>query len=289
MPTLQSQTPTDRLKDLQQENGSAIRPLTGRQPGNSIPNLETESLAPEEKAALDTELSAIGDQIQSRESPIDSELEDSLEAEKAEYSAAGNLAYQTPDPGASSQDRARLALEALALDLGAEGSITNGTPILTGEKADELRSVIAAQTLAAQEAIEKAIKVKAKEQEQADLQADQQKQKPLEGEPLAVRLTDEQTRLLIANEYPNNVQAQNQAIYNITNTDQPVSVLRDTVNLDYSDENNTYFASLDKDAKPALDQKLTQLLAEQERKRQPPPQEREKSRQRERSKDYERE
>ncbi len=288
MPPSQYQTPTDRLKDLQQQNGSTAQPLTSRQPGNSIPNLETESLAPEEKAALDTELSAIGDQIQSRNSPIDSELEDSLEAEKAEYSAAGNLAYETPDPAASSQDKARLALEALALDLGAEGSLTNGTPTLTGDRADELRSVIAAQTLVAQEAIEKAIKAKAKEQEQADLQADQQKQKPLEAEPLAVRLTDEQTRLLVTNEYPNNVQAQNQALYNITNSDQTVSVLKDTINLDYSKENNTYFASLDKDAKPALDQKLTQLQAEQDRKRQPPPQEREKSRQRDRSKDYER-
>lgn len=440
------QTPAERLADLQQN--TPTKTLTGKSrqvPGNSIPDLELASLASEERANLSTELSSIGQSIQAQREPIDPELEEALASEAAEMAPNASLGYQSPDPTATAQDKARIALETLALELGAEGNVTpDGRPTLSGEKAAELRSLIDAQLLAGREAIEKALKTKSQDkeaqaqtkdkngpnrnllleerddtaiaadvahdldifrnqepeelspEEQAaiahdaaivdgsfaragavaqsqkwDLREDalgglvaqfatqkeaedaQAKQgaamqefsvwphvenqpddlyrvgygrdpaeqeeysdrlqaaldsgKPLvhplpqvanekDGdeairqpkEPIAVRLTGEQTRLLVTNEYPNNVQAQNQALYEITNSDSTVAVLKDTVHLDYSEEDKTYFASLDKDAKPGLDQKLTQLQAEQDRRRQPPPQERERGRQRERTKDYER-
>lgn len=89
----------------------------------------------------------------------------------------------------------------------------------------------------------------------------------LDATPIAVILTADQTRHLIEEAHPHDVRAQAKAMHDITNTMNTVTVLNNTVSLDYSDNVPGYFAVLDKDAKPALDQKLTQLQAKQDRER----------------------
>lgn len=84
-------------------------------------------------------------------------------------------------------------------------------------------------------------------------------------EPIAVRLTEEQTKLLLSAEYPNNSQQQTTALYNIYSGNEPVDVMNERVALDYSEDEKSFFATLDKNEKPALDAKLTQLQAEKQR------------------------
>ncbi len=108
----------------------------------------------------------------------------------------------------------------------------------------------------------------------------------LDKQPVAVELSGEQARLLIADAHPNNPPAQARALYAITNTDEPVTILQGSVSLDYSADAQGYFAVMDKEAKPALDQKLTQLQAKEDRKYQPSQQQ--ASSQRNRDNDYER-
>jgi hypothetical protein len=84
-------------------------------------------------------------------------------------------------------------------------------------------------------------------------------------EPIAVRLTEEQTKLLLSAEYPNNSQQQTTALYNIYSGSEPVDVMNESVALDYSENEKSFFATLDKNEKPALDAKLTQLQAEKQR------------------------
>ena len=84
--------------------------------------------------------------------------------------------------------------------------------------------------------------------------------------PVAVLLTGEQARLLIADAHPNNPPAQARALFAITNTEEPVTVLNGSVSLDYSNDAPGYFAVLDKNAKPALDQKLIQLQTRENQK-----------------------
>lgn len=84
--------------------------------------------------------------------------------------------------------------------------------------------------------------------------------------PVAVLLTGEQARLLIADAHPNNPPAQARALFAITNTEEPVSVLNGSVSLDYSNDAPGYFAVLDKNAKSALDQKLIQLQTREDQK-----------------------
>jgi hypothetical protein len=75
----------------------------------------------------------------------------------------------------------------------------------------------------------------------------------------------EQTKLLLSAEYPNNTQQQTTALYNIYSGNAPVDVMNESVALDYSEDQKSFFATLDKDEKPALDAKLTQLQTEKER------------------------
>lgn len=83
-------------------------------------------------------------------------------------------------------------------------------------------------------------------------------------QPIAVRLTEEQTKLLLSAKYPNNTHQQNAALNSIYTGSAPINVMNETIALDYSEAQKRFFATLDKDLKPTLDQTLTQLQAEKQ-------------------------
>ncbi len=112
-------------------------------------------------------------------------------------------------------------------------------------------------------------------------------QSKIDKQPVAVLLTGEQARLLIADAHPNDAPAQARALYSITNTAEAVSILEGSVSLDYSDDAQGYFAVMDENTKPALDQKLIQLQTREDQKYQSP-QQRQSSQRRGRDDDYER-
>jgi hypothetical protein len=88
-----------------------------------------------------------------------------------------------------------------------------------------------------------------------------------EHEAIAVRLTEEQTKLLLSNAYPDSSRAQTTALYNIYTANDDVNVMNEAVKLDYSDDQQSFFATLHRDEKPALDQKLTELQAQVEQEK----------------------
>lgn len=98
--------------------------------------------------------------------------------------------------------------------------------------------------------------------------ADLFKKAPEERESIAVELTEEQTKLLLSAEYPNDGASQKTALNNIYDGADKVSVMNESVLLDYSHDQKTFFAELERDEKPALDAKLTQLQADRERDQQ---------------------
>ncbi len=89
-----------------------------------------------------------------------------------------------------------------------------------------------------------------------------------ESEDIAVRLTEEQTKLLLSNTYPDNSRAQTTALYNVYTGHDDVDVMNESVKLDYSEDQKSFFATLHRDEKAALDQKLTELQNETEQKKQ---------------------
>lgn len=105
-------------------------------------------------------------------------------------------------------------------------------------------------------------------------------------ESIAVKLTDQQARLLLSSEYPGDRDAQNRALINVVSEGKPVDIMRASLQLDYSRDLGTFFAQLHQSEKSALEQKLLQLQKDDARSSQP--KERDKSRQRERSRDHER-
>jgi fido (protein-threonine AMPylation protein) len=86
-------------------------------------------------------------------------------------------------------------------------------------------------------------------------------------EPIAVRLTEDQAKLLLSAEYPDDAPQQTAALYNVYNGGDDVNVMGDSVALDYSPEQKALYAALSREEKPALDQKLTQLRADNDRTR----------------------
>lgn len=81
---------------------------------------------------------------------------------------------------------------------------------------------------------------------------------------IAVQLTEEQTRLLLSAEYPNDGNTQTTALNEIL-AGNPVEIENESILLDYSQDSKTFFAKLDAQEKPALDAKLKQLQLDQER------------------------
>lgn len=90
-----------------------------------------------------------------------------------------------------------------------------------------------------------------------------------EKETIALALTEEQARLLISSEYPNDIRARTTALYNIVVEGKSVDVMHESVALDYEHNIKQFYAALDRDERPALEQKLTQLVAENRKIAQP--------------------
>jgi len=105
---------------------------------------------------------------------------------------------------------------------------------------------------------------------------------------LAIQLTEEQTRLLLSAEYPNDGRTQTTALNEIM-AGNPISIENESVLLDYSHDTQTFFAKLDAQEKPALDAKLQQLQLQQERDKFPPTQNRQHERTMEHSRSMEHE
>lgn len=80
---------------------------------------------------------------------------------------------------------------------------------------------------------------------------------------IALDLTEEQARLLIADQHPNDIRSQATALYNVTVKEQPISVLQGQAALGYSAEQNKFYASLDRHKQPALQKQLGRLVAAQ--------------------------
>ena len=88
-------------------------------------------------------------------------------------------------------------------------------------------------------------------------------------EAIAIGLTEEQARLLLSSEYPNDIRARTTALYNIVVEGQSVDIMHESVALDYEHNIKQFYASLDRDERPALEQKLNQLVADNRRAAQP--------------------
>lgn len=84
-------------------------------------------------------------------------------------------------------------------------------------------------------------------------------------EPTAVHLTEEQTKLLLASEYPNDARKQTIALAAIYSGKNQINIMEESIQLDYSEDEKTFFAILRQDEKPTLDAKLTQLQNERMR------------------------
>ena len=119
-------------------------------------------------------------------------------------------------------------------------------------------------------------------------EADQDDEKDLgerSKESIAVRLTEEQTKLLLSSEYPNDGRTQTTALAAIYSGEDQVNIMDESVQLDYSENEQTFFAILERGEKPALDAKLTQLQNERmrdnaDREKAQDPRQRERSRER---------
>jgi len=84
---------------------------------------------------------------------------------------------------------------------------------------------------------------------------------------IAVSLTEEQVKLLLSAEYPQDGQKQNTALNEIY-AGKPIPIERESILLDRSIDSKEFFAKLEANEKPALDAKLTQLQIDKERSNQ---------------------
>lgn len=82
---------------------------------------------------------------------------------------------------------------------------------------------------------------------------------------IALSLTEEQARLLIYAEYPNNFQAQATALFDLAVQGKPINIMNESVALNYSHDLKKFYATLFREEQYALEGKLTELTAEQRR------------------------
>jgi hypothetical protein len=88
-------------------------------------------------------------------------------------------------------------------------------------------------------------------------------------EPIALALTEEQARLLISAEYPNDIRAQTTALYDVVVQGKSVDVMNESVALDYEHNIKQFYVALDRSERPSLEQKLNLLVAENRKAVQP--------------------
>jgi hypothetical protein len=171
------------------------------------------------------------------------------------------------------------AIAGLTVDNGQDQEMT-GTQKIDAELAEQL-ALSRQQLRKTQEQIDK--EAKEAEEEKNKKPGDKDR------EPIAVKLTEEQTKLLLSSEYPNDGRTQTTTLAAIYSGEDEVNIMDESVQLDYSEDEKTFFAILERGEKPALDAKLTQLQqdrmrdnAEQEKAQDPRQKERQRQRQYER-------
>ena len=177
------------------------------------------------------------------------------------------------------------ALIELAALQGAEHTTdATGNAVLTGADADTILRTVQTQAAAAEAAIQKALREKQRQAELEDASLDNEQ---IRGgkEPIALKLTEEQVQLLVSNEYPNDPEKASQSVYKLIRDGAPVNILKESVQLDYSEDIKGFFARLDEAERPALLSKIQDLEKQDEREKRAPEQQRQKAR----SKDRERE
>ncbi len=77
---------------------------------------------------------------------------------------------------------------------------------------------------------------------------------------VALALTEEQTRLLLVAEYPNDTAAVYRGMFEITNTDNSVNIMNENVSLDYEQDRRIFYAQMEREEKPAFLEKLDDVL-----------------------------
>lgn len=80
------------------------------------------------------------------------------------------------------------------------------------------------------------------------------------GTPVAIALTEQQARLILASEYPNDRQAQNAALAAMKNEGKPVEIMEARADLDY-DQKGFYYATVDQADQSAVEQHVRDLEA----------------------------
>ena len=85
-------------------------------------------------------------------------------------------------------------------------------------------------------------------------------------EQIAVKLTENQIRLLLSAEYPNNLRQQTAALNGMYEGDGPISMSGNRAELDFSPDQDLFFATLSRSDKTGFDAKLSALESPQQAK-----------------------
>jgi hypothetical protein len=79
---------------------------------------------------------------------------------------------------------------------------------------------------------------------------------------IALSLTEEQARLLVTAQHPNDAAAVARGMYQITNLDNSVKIMSETATLNYDKDRNLFYAELEKEHKPAFLKHLDGVIRE---------------------------
>ncbi len=233
-------------------------------------------------------LETISRNIQNQREPIDPELDETYYDQPGQTPARAGTDVSPIHRKTAALTHNTTTVEQLLIELAASEGAEHvrdgsGNALLTGPDGEGLLRTAKVQAAAAEAAIQKALKDRQRANEQEDTQLDLPNVDPKA--PIALKLTEEQVQLLVSNEYPNEPEKASQSVYKLIRDGEPVNILQESVQLDYSDDIKSFYARLDEAERPSLLSKLQDLEKEDERKRRAPEQQRQKSR----SKDRERE
>jgi hypothetical protein len=134
-----------------------------------------------------------------------------------------------------------------------EFDTATGARILTGARADEISRAVQEYNATPEGRAER---------------AEWEKQNPptptpedeLSRKTVALSLTEEQARLLLVAEYPNDVPAVYRGMFEITNLDTSVNIMNESVALDYEEDRKIFYAEMEREEKPAFLEKLDDVL-----------------------------
>ena len=242
-----------------------------------------------------TSMSSLAQVVQDQHEPIDPEIDDTYYTEgdrKDVFPQQGNTSAHVCGPNcncAAATGGRKISVQQALIELaaaqGAEHTTdATGNAVLTGADAEAILRAVQTQAAAAEAAIQKALREKQRQAELEDASLDNQQTRGGK-EPIALKLTEEQVQLLVSNEYPNEPEKASQSVYKLIREGEPVNILKESVQLDYSEDIKGFFARLDEAERPALLSKIQDLEKQDEREKRIPEQQRQKAR----SKDRERE